>query len=350
MNNNVPKSSKPRPEPLRNRGASGLWTSRPGPSAQAKGRSGGNSNAVKSGLFACSPVIKTKYYEESEEDFEKTLEGLKSTFAPQGVFEEALVKELALDFHCRQRGALFESATVRRYQEDAVHQREDEFGIPALKENIEATKERVQALRAECGLLSKLPEDIAQAAESDFEKHRAAFEALYNVMHQNCSLLSQLALERAWKLGRYHFALNDNSLITLTSSEIRQKAIDLTKLELQKTEAVLTRLRYQLKASHRKLKKLMSQDVLCCLLPREQDLEALDRFYSMHNRNMAKTIDMLTKLQFARLNGSRLIGINQPKGNGTSVQAHGSELVRHNWSDAPVNQESPRKEEGEHAA
>jgi hypothetical protein len=305
-------------------------------------------NAVKSGLFARSPVIKTPYYEESEEDFKKLLEALRSSFAPQGAYEEKLVMEIATHAHYGRRGELYEASTVKRNEEARIRQLEEELGICALRQELEAADTRCRVCRRDIEELSHIPEDIAKAAESDFDKYRAALVLIYDALSQHASLATELAMERAWVLGRFHVVLRKDFLFVDPPTELHKKILQRKKDELNQANTECRNLRAKLDVEQGKVQRIMHEDPSRCLLPSKEDLESLDRFYGMHDRQRKKKIEELALVQMMRLNASQVTGVKQIPENGSSSIPKSPEPAPREHSVACVNQQSGGKGEDDH--
>ena len=273
------------------------------------------------------------------------LQGLQSTFAPQGAFEEDLIQRLARDLHFRKRGDLFDNSTVRNNEEERIRDIEKELGIHTIKEQMENTSSHLLECKRIVAELSRIPEDIIQAAQSDFGKHRAAFSLIYDELWQSGSLANKMALERAWKLNRFQLVYGEQGLYSATATELFRSIWQKKNHSIQEAEETLNRLSSELKVKEERLLQRMSQDSLRCLLPSIQDLESLDRFYSMHDRKIAKTIDLLLKVQCARLNGQGLIAMKSlPKHGATKPIGDSSSEHDNGTSSHPL---SETKREGE---
>jgi hypothetical protein len=95
--------------PVRKRGG--------GPKTPA-GKARSSKNATKVGTYAKSPVIG----DESQEDWEEFLDGLRASLCPQGTYEERLVDDIALNRQQRARLDRWEYGIVKG-QVDHIYSR-----------------------------------------------------------------------------------------------------------------------------------------------------------------------------------------------------------------------------------
>jgi hypothetical protein len=59
-----------------------------------RGKAASSMNAIKHGVFAREAVLRTKLADESRDEFEKMLERIRESFAPQDAFERMLVDKM----------------------------------------------------------------------------------------------------------------------------------------------------------------------------------------------------------------------------------------------------------------
>ena len=209
---------------------------------------------------------------------------------------------------------------------------------------MQAAQERVAARKRDLGELSQIPEDIAHAAESDFVRYRGPLKIVFNFLWENAELATKMTLERGWKLGRFHIALKH--AFNGAPVELYRYIVETKRREVVTLQTELSRLDTELKKKQKELEGIMSEEASRCVVPQKDDLESLDRFYSMHGRKSARLFDQLAKAQWMRINGSQLTIVKGIRGNGSGRIAAGADSSVQVPTVAPVNQQGA-PEEGE---
>ncbi|MGA3245845.1 MAG: hypothetical protein ABSE41_14605 [Bacteroidota bacterium] len=311
------------------------------PSGANRPGGGSEMNALGHGLSAGKSVIKTKYYEESEEDFNNILRELRSSCAPQGALEEEIVRGLAFDVHCARRGELYENAVLRRNEQEAIRRLEAELGIPDLKENIHDAEAQSESVGRLAKSLSLLRDDFAQGTDFDFGKHHDALKFLYEKMWACGDLCVKMLLERAWRLERFHLLIKEDKLSQGPAAAFCQDVVTDIERHMGKKNADVIRMYKELKQKQKEFNRRMPEETMRCLVPHKEDLERLDRFYSMRDRRTAKRFELLARVQCARHNGAQLIVAKSLPGHSCSNAIESS---------APSSPQSTTKEDTDHVS
>ncbi len=280
-------------------------------------------NALGSGLFSRSPIITTVYYSESQEEFQLLLEEFRNRYAPQGAHEENLVRTLAYAFHSRKRGELYENALIRRNGLERMQELVETFGIPALKKDLQDCKEGIDRSKSMVNAINLLREDFEQGIDFPFSKHLWALEIIYEYIWPNADVATQMVMERGWKLRRFHLLMKENEYPTDSAVNWCDKVNSIIKQQQQQEELRAFQISKELKAKQKELKQSMRRESLLCLVPKKEDLEVLDRFYAIKDRDIARTFDQLAKDQLMRLNNQQLPqGRSLPGSGGRSANSN----------------------------
>ncbi len=110
----------------------------------ADGKAIVSQNAVKHGIFARDLIISAGDGQESEQEYRELLDGLVVSFNPNGQMECLLVEKFAVDFWRLRRVLRFETGSIRKFLDMAIHSyydKRDYLGNREHKSNDEIDEE-----------------------------------------------------------------------------------------------------------------------------------------------------------------------------------------------------------------
>lgn len=101
-------------------------------------------NAIKHGIFAKDLIISDGDGQENKQEYRELLEGLIASLNPAGQMECLLVEKIAVDFWRLRRVLRFETGSIRKFLDMAVHDyynKKDCFGGKINKTNEDIDEE-----------------------------------------------------------------------------------------------------------------------------------------------------------------------------------------------------------------
>lgn len=265
-------------------------------------------NAMTTGFFSAERFVQTKYYNESEAEYERIQVALSRSLPAQDAFEEELVKQIAYDFYSLQRATRFERAVIKKKVEETVR---DQFKndsvlincdmeLRNLDDNIESLEHKLQGL-------AKLPIDpaalnaLSATATSGKDNHLAFLADCF--MIQLTPSERFVAEQEMQQMGAANYFKQKRGVpLGVLVTKLRpavQLVLD-ARIELRDE---VRRIRKQ---RLRAVKKEAERNALYCPLLSTEDLDKLERFTKMHMRKFDSEVELYKTIRSISKSNARV--------------------------------------------
>jgi hypothetical protein len=261
-------------------------------------------NARKHGLLSKELVIKADWLEENQEDFDALLEDLEISLNPVGSLEDFLVEKLAVSLWRTRRVIAFESRSIRgealklepsfdrdRLLETLEHlDREiaqEEKNFLSLFDGIDRMEKACQEGVTSWGAFEDMGWDfLIDKAMNDLKEEEK--KQLFEVQtHEQARLFIEEKL--GW---------NDTHFLKVLI-EISQAALPKVYQRIEELEKKKEEEKKKQQAKEDDIRKASKQGV-CSSLPKPEDIERIVRYGTHLDRQFARDLELLMKLQFVR--------------------------------------------------